>query len=79
MTTRSRGGESFLPSLPQHQRDHLVEGGAEGGSSEFEWEKPLPPPPESRLSDPRAKSEHKHYCDYYRLLKKRMHDHISVR
>ena len=49
-------------------------------SAGFHWQHPLPPAPDrySRLNDREKEQEHHKYCDYYRLMKKNMHKHLSV-
>ena len=44
----------------------------------WQWERPLPPAPGNRMDDRRGCQEHHKYCDYYKLMKKNMHKHLSV-
>lgn len=49
-----------------------------GGGPEFQWDSPLPPAPGSKLSLSHMKDMHSKYCEYWRLVRKRMHNYTSV-
>lgn len=49
----------------------------QGYSPLYEWERPLPLPP-FMVGGKTRKGGHINYCDYYRLLKKGMQQHVSV-
>ncbi|KAK3605389.1 hypothetical protein CHS0354_036297 [Potamilus streckersoni] len=64
---------SFLPHLMGHGQT------TQSHSKNYEWEHPLPPPPEkeSRTNLTNLKKDHDNYCKYYKLVKKQLHFYTS--
>ncbi|CAH1788529.1 unnamed protein product [Owenia fusiformis] len=72
----------FLPKLQNKPKDGVsVEGKYFNSDCDaYQWDTPLPPPPpkESRMNNEFVRKQHHHYCDYYNLVKKKMHLHTSI-
>ncbi|KAL3854910.1 hypothetical protein ACJMK2_014145 [Sinanodonta woodiana] len=73
----------FRPSMEDLSSilPHLMGQGqtTQSHSKNYEWEHPLPPPPEkeSRINLTNMKKDHEYYCKYYKLVKKQLHFYTS--